>query len=109
MRGLFLNHTTIAAGSVREITVVEAMRSKIQWHSDVGNRCNPCARISTYPSFNFDGRLPSRSTGSRRLPGDFRLSELPAPDRSFRNTLKSRQGGAISGNSRTRTRPKSGY
>jgi hypothetical protein len=31
------------------------------------NRCNPGARISPYLTFNFDGQLPSKLTGSRRL------------------------------------------
>ncbi|MCZ4317350.1 hypothetical protein O4H66_28465, partial [Comamonadaceae bacterium G21597-S1] len=40
-----------------------------------------------------------------RLAGDVRLSELPAPDQSFRYALEGRQCGASFGNSRTRTRP----
>ena len=40
-----------------------------------------------------------------RLPGDVLLSELPAPDWSFRYALEGRQCGASSGNSSTRHRP----
>jgi hypothetical protein len=68
-------------------------------------RVNPGLRLSPYPTFNFDGRVWSELTGSRRLPGDIRLSELPAPDRSFRYALEGRQCVANFGNSSTRTRP----
>jgi hypothetical protein len=61
--------------------------------------------IFSIPDIAPVGQLPAPAYVSERLPGDVRLLELPAPDRSFRYTLKVRQGGAISGNSSTRTRP----
>jgi hypothetical protein len=51
--------------------------------ANVGLRCHPGARISPYPTFNFDGRLPSKSTGPRRLGPDIQLFDLPALLRSL--------------------------
>jgi hypothetical protein len=42
-------------------------------------RCTAELRFSPYLTFNFDGRLPRKLTGSRRLEAVSQFAEMPAP------------------------------
>lgn len=57
------------------------------------------------PDVQAERQVERKLSGKISLPGDVRLSELPAPERSFRYALEGRQCGASFGNSSTRTRP----
>jgi hypothetical protein len=68
----------------------------------------PRPHSTTIPDIAHGGQLSAPATVSERLPGDVRLSELPAPGQSFRYTLKGWQGGANFGNPSTHHRPFAG-
>lgn len=51
------------------------------------------------------GQLPAPASVSERLSGDFRLSELPAPDLPFKTALEGRQYAANFDSSNTSHRP----